>query len=617
MSNSYKDAVIYQIYPRSFCDTNRDGIGDIPGIISKLDYLADLGVDVIWLSPVYKSPNDDNGYDISDYCSIHPDFGTMEDFDTLIAEAKARGIRIIMDLVINHTSDEHEWFQRALAGEEKYRNYYIIRKGRDGDEPNNWGNFFAMNPWDRFGDPKNNEYYLHLFSKKQPDLNWHNPEVYEEICGVMRFWLEKGVAGFRCDVINVIYKDSLADGKKQLALTGIEHYLSKEGCHDILRRLRADVLEPYGAFTVGETVMVDIAKAKDLCDPERRELDMVFAFEHMECDQIGVKWFKTRFKPEKLMKCLTKWQNGLDWNTCYFENHDQPRSVSRFGDDGKYRVRSAQMLGGLILSLRGTPFLYEGQEIGMTNGDFANLDEIMDIESHTVDAMMQKLHIVQPFRWNLIRQTSRDNARTPMQWSGEQGAGFTAGKPWLQINRNYPTVNVEADRASEDGVYAFYKKMIAFRKASAVLLEGGFEELYAKGSVYVFDRSLEGETLTAAFNFSAKERPMPVQAAGSVIMGNYPDGAAADAPLRAWEFRLIDRNAEVTTEEAVQEAAETPDEEPAQEAVVAPDEKPVQEAAETPDEEPVQEAAVTPGEEAVQETAEKPAEEPEQEAKEE
>ena len=593
MSNSYKDAVIYQIYPRSFCDTNRDGIGDIPGIISKLDYLADLGVDVIWLSPVYKSPNDDNGYDISDYCSIHPDFGTMEDFDTLIAEAKARGIRIIMDLVINHTSDEHEWFQRALAGEEKYRNYYIIRKGRDGDEPNNWGNFFAMNPWDRFGDPKNNEYYLHLFSKKQPDLNWHNPEVYEEICGVMRFWLEKGVAGFRCDVINVIYKDSLADGKKQLALTGIEHYLSKEGCHDILRRLRADVLEPYGAFTVGETVMVDIAKAKDLCDPERRELDMVFAFEHMECDQIGVKWFKTRFKPEKLMKCLTKWQNGLDWNTCYFENHDQPRSVSRFGDDGKYRVRSAQMLGGLILSLRGTPFLYEGQEIGMTNGDFANLDEIMDIESHTVDAMMQKLHIVQPFRWNLIRQTSRDNARTPMQWSGEQGAGFTAGKPWLQINRNYPTVNVEADRASEDGVYAFYKKMIAFRKASAVLLEGGFEELYAKGSVYVFDRSLEGETLTAAFNFSAKERPMPVQAAGSVIMGNYPDGAAADAPLRAWEFRLIDRNAEVTTEEAVQEAAETPDEEP------------------------VQEAAVTPGEEAVQETAEKPAEEPEQEAKEE
>ena len=538
-SCSYKDAVIYQIYPRSFCDTNGDGIGDIPGIISKLDYLADLGVNTLWLSPVYKSPNDDNGYDISDYCSIHPDFGTMEDFDALIAGAKARGIRIIMDLVINHTSDEHEWFRRALAGEKKYRDYYIIRKGQDGGLPNNWGNFFAMCPWDVFGDPKNNEYYLHLFSKKQPDLNWHNPEVYDEIVKVLRFWLDRGVAGFRCDVINVIYKDSLSDGKKQLVLTGQEHYLSTEGCHDILRRLRRDVLDPYGAFTVGETVFVNIPRAKDLCDPEREELDMVFSFEHMECDQIGVKWFKTKFKPEKLMKCLTKWQTGMDWNTCYFENHDQPRSVSRFGDDGKYRVRSAQMLGGLILSLRGTPFLYEGQEIGMTNGDFANLDEIMDIESHTVDAMMQSMHLPKAFRWSQIRRTSRDNARTPMQWNAQEGAGFTSGTPWLQINKNHVQVNAEADMASEDGVRAFYKRMIVFRKDSPVLLHGSFAEKHAKGSVYAFEREYEGQKLLALFNFSGREQKLPLAVAGDVVMGNYPEKAAADAPLRAWEYRLV------------------------------------------------------------------------------
>lgn len=539
MRTSYKDAVIYQIYPRSFCDSNGDGVGDIPGIIGKLDYLADLGVDYLWLSPVYKSPNDDNGYDISDYCSIHPDFGTMEDFDALVAGAKARGIGIIMDLVINHTSDEHEWFKRALAGEEKYRNYYIIRKGRDGDEPNNWGNFFAMNPWDVFGDPKNNEYYLHLFSKKQPDLNWHNPEVYDEVCGILRFWLERGVAGFRCDVINIIYKDSLSDGKKQLVLTGMEHYLSTEGCHDILRRLRKDVLDPYGAFTVGETVFVDIPKAKDLCDPERGELDMVFAFEHMETEQIGVKWFKTKFRPEKLMKCLTKWQTGLDWNATYFENHDQPRAVSRFGDEGAYCVRSAQMLGGLILSLRGTPFIYEGQEIGMTNGDFASLDEIMDIESHTVDAMMQSMHLPKAFRWSQIRRTSRDNARTPMQWSAGEGAGFTSGTPWLQINKNHTEINAEADMASEDGVRAFYKKMIALRKATPALLKGSFGELYARGSVYMFERVLGDERYVAAMNFSGREAKLPVASGTSVAISNYPEDTQADAPLRPWEFRLI------------------------------------------------------------------------------
>ena len=269
MIDKYKHSTVYQIYPRSFCDSDGDGVGDIKGIISKLDYIASLGVDVIWLSPVYKSPNDDNGYDISDYKAIQPEFGTMEDFDLLLSEAKARGISIIMDLVINHTSDEHEWFERAKAGEEKYRDYYVIKKGKNGKLPNNWGNFFAECPWEPFGDPKNEEYYLHLFSKKQPDLNWYNPEVYREVADIMRFWLDKGVAGFRCDVINVIFKQSFKDGKRSLALTGKEHYLSTDGCHNILAALRRDVLNNYETLTVGETVMVDLKEAADLTLPER------------------------------------------------------------------------------------------------------------------------------------------------------------------------------------------------------------------------------------------------------------------------------------------------------------------------------------------------------------
>ena len=534
----WKNAVVYQIYPRSFCDTNGDGIGDIPGILSKLDYLEELGINTIWLSPVYKSPNDDNGYDISDYKAIHPDFGTMEDFDELLRQTKARGIRIIMDLVINHTSDEHEWFQRALAGEEKYRDYYIIRKGKGGKLPNNWGNFFGQCPWDVFGDPANEEYYLHLFSKKQPDLNWDNPAVYEEVKDILRFWLEKGVAGFRCDVINVIHKNTLADGKKQLALTGVEHYLSTEGCHDILRRLQKEVLTPYGAVTVGETVMVDVPKAKDLCDPERGELDMVFSFEHMECDQVYIKWFKRKFKPVKLMKSLTKWQNGLGWNACYLENHDQPRSVSRFGDDDRYRVESAKMLGALVLTLRGTPFLYQGQEIGMTNGDFESPDEIMDVESHSVDKMARKLGILQPWRWELIRKTSRDNARTPMQWDGSPNAGFTTGKPWLQVNRNFPVVNVEWDTTEPNGVFEFYQKAIEYRKDSDILRDGDFRELYAGGSVYAFQRSLGGRRLVAAFNFSPLPRKLPVSMRRHVVLSNYekPGGDT----LRPYEFRLTE-----------------------------------------------------------------------------
>ena len=537
MLTKYKHSTVYQIYPRSFCDSDGDGVGDIKGIISKLDYIASLGVDVIWLSPVYKSPNDDNGYDISDYKDIQPEFGTMEDFDLLLSEAKARGISIIMDLVINHTSDEHEWFERAKAGEQKYKDYYIIKKGENGKLPNNWGNFFAECPWEPFGDPENEEYYLHLFSKKQPDLNWYNPEVYKEVCDIMRFWLDKGVAGFRCDVINVIFKQSFKDGKKSLALTGKEHYLSTDGCHNILAALRRDVLSNYETLTVGETVMVDLKEAADLTLPERGELDMVFAFEHMECDQIGVKWFKTKFKPKKLMNILTKWQEGLPWNSCYFENHDQPRSVTRFTKGGEYREIGSKMLLGLLFSLRGTTYVYQGQEIGMTNGAFGSLDEIMDIESHNVDKMAKKLGIINPFRWKMIKATSRDNARTPMQWNGGKNAGFTDGKPWLKLHPNYTEVNVESDLKNENGVISFFKAINNFKKSSEILKEGSFKALAATKSVYVFERELDGKKLTAFCNFSTKKSAYPVTVEGERVLSNYE---GTDKKLRPYEFVLIE-----------------------------------------------------------------------------
>ncbi len=540
-ANYKKDMVVYQIYPRSFQDSNGDGIGDIPGIISRLDYLRDLGVNTLWLSPVYKSPDADNGYDIADYKSIQPAFGTMADFDELVSQAKQRGIGIVMDLVINHTSDEHEWFQKAMAGDPKYRDYYIIRKGKNGKLPNNWGNFFAVCPWTRIGDT--DEYYLHLFDKKQPDLNWHNPAVLEEVKDIMRFWLDKGVVGFRCDVINIIYKDTLADGKKQLALTGIEHYLSTQGCHEILKTLRREVLEPYGAFAVGETVMVDIPKARDLCDESRGELDMLFSFEHMGCDDLGLKWFKTRLSPKRLMHTLDKWQRELHWNAWYFENHDQPRFVSRFPDGEKHRYACSTMMAGLQMTLRGTPYMHEGQEIGMTNGDFRNLDEIQDVESHTVWEMAKHLGIPKGMRWKMIRRTSRDNGRTPMQWSAEENAGFTTGKPWLKINGNYREVNAAREMADDKGILAFWKYMISLRKSEPALMDGDYFLAYMGKNIYAFERVLDGKRLLSICNMSAKQVKLPKQLAQwkQVVASNYEDITPV---MRPFEFRLMQEEVE-------------------------------------------------------------------------
>ena len=523
----WKDRVAYQIYPRSFKDSNNDGIGDIQGIISRLDAIKDLGAGIIWLSPVYKSPDADNGYDISDYCSIDPKFGTMADMEKLFAEAAKRDIRIIMDLVINHTSDEHEWFKKSRAGVSPYRDYYIWqppKKNQAGRNlpPNNWTGFFMGEVWEY--DENRGEYYLHLFDKKQPDLNYKNPLVIEEIKNILRFWLDKGAAGFRCDVINVLYKTSLEDGKKSMAVQGLEHYKSQEGNHAILRELRRDVFDKYNCFTVGETVMVDIDDAKLLCDESRKELDMLFYFEHLEIDRRIARFIPKKFKASKLLEVLTKWQQGLEWNALYLENHDQARIVSHFGAaeksvspdgrPGKYWERGAKLLAILELTLRGTPFIFQGQEIGMTSFDFKSLDEVNDVESHSLNKLMKKMHIPGFLRWKWIKASSRDNARTPMQWDSGENAGFSKVKPWLGINRNYRYINYASQKDDPASILSFYKNLIALRQKSECLKTGEFDPVYADNRLMVYRRKLGGEVYTTALNFSCRNVPLPKREAG-------------------------------------------------------------------------------------------------------
>lgn len=535
----WKRKIIYQIYPMSFCDSNGDGIGDLPGIISRLDYLQRLGVGALWLSPVYPSPNKDNGYDISDYCEIHPNYGTLADMDRLIAEAKKRDIRIIMDLVINHTSDRHEWFQKSRRREEPYTDFYIWRKGEKGKKPTNWGSFFGEDCWEY--DEVRGEYYLHLFAKEQPDLNYHNEKVIAAIEDVMRFWLDRGVAGFRCDVINIIYKEAIKNGRWRPALTGCEYYLSTPGCHRVLHRLNRDVLSRYDAFTVGETVFVTPKMADDLVNPQREELCTVFSFEHMETDCFKIKWFLRKFKPDRFFACLTKWQNALPWNTVYFENHDQPRSVSRYGNDAEYHDQSAKALATLLLTLRGTPFLYEGEEIGMTNFDFPDMEKVRDVESINIWNMGKRLHLPYGLRWRMIKTKSRDNARTPMQWDDSINGGFSAGTPWLSVNGNYPRINVKRQEDDPGSVLSYYRQLIAFRNGSRVLQEGDFTELYRKNGVYAYRRACDGEALTVVISLAEGERKNP--ASGEVVYSNYgrETAPARLAPYEALVLREVVR----------------------------------------------------------------------------
>ncbi len=509
MNKTWKESVVYQIYPRSFMDTNGDGIGDILGIISKLDYIKDLGVDVIWLSPVYASPNHDNGYDISDYLDINPEFGTMDDMNLLIEEAKKRDLKIIMDLVINHTSNEHEWFKKSAAGDPKYRDYYIWQ-----DKPNNWTSFFGGKAWTKLGD----QYYLHLFAKEQTDLNWKNPKVLEEVEDIMKFWLDKGIYGFRCDVINIIFKTSLANGKKKLILTGREHYHQQEGMHKILQTLRQDVLNKYDTFTVGETVLVTPKQANDLIYPEGKELDMVFSFAHMETDQINNKWFRTKFRPKKFLKVIDTWQKEVHWNANYLENHDQQRAVSRFANEA-YRLDSAKMFATFLMSLKGTPYIYQGQEIGMTNGDFKDMSEFQDVETHNIYQIAKKLRFPKNYRFKMMLRSSRDNNRTPMQWSSD--GGFTTGKPWLKQNANTKDINVKVQETLPGSILNYYKEMIKIRKTYKSLSYGEYKLLSMKHDVYIFSRTYEQEEIIIICNFTDKKKIVnPSYLEGKPIISN-------------------------------------------------------------------------------------------------
>ena len=548
----WKESVVYQIYPRSFMDSNGDGIGDIRGIVSRLDYLKELGMDVVWLSPVYKSPNDDNGYDISDYRNIMDEFGTMQDWEIMLEEMHKRGIRLVMDLVVNHSSDEHAWFIESKKNKDNpYRDYYIWRPGKDGKEPNNWESFFSGSTWHY--NEATDDYYLHLFSKKQPDLNWENEKVRKEVYDLMRFWLDKGVDGFRMDVINLISKDpALPDGPivegKEYA-SGAEYYMNGPKVHEYLQEMNNEVLSHYDIMSVGETPGVTPAEGILYTGEDRNELNMIFQFEHMDVDSgPSGKWELQPLNLVKLKKILSKWQTelyGKGWNSLYWNNHDQPRIVSRFGDDGAYRVESAKMLGTCLHFLQGTPYIYQGEEIGMTNVQFPDIEYYQDIE--TINMYNEKVEkgINPNDIMRSIYAKGRDNARTPMQWDDTENAGFTTGEPWIHVNPNYMDINTKAALNDPDSIFYYYKKLIALRKEMKIIVEGSYELIEAENEhIYAYMRHLHNQTLLILTNFTGDKQivswPESVKGFdGKKVIANYSDRAeretASETILRPWE----------------------------------------------------------------------------------
>ncbi|MEK4473270.1 alpha-glucosidase [Paenibacillus sp. FSL R7-0048] len=550
----WKEAVVYQIYPRSFQDSNGDGIGDLQGIISRLDYLQKLGVDVVWLSPVYKSPNDDNGYDISDYQDIMDEFGTLQDWEELLTGLHARGIKLMMDLVINHSSDEHPWFVESRSSKDNpYRDYYIWRPGGpDGERPNNWSSVFSGPAWEL--DETTGEYYLHLFSRKQPDLNWENPQLREELYKMITFWLDKGVDGLRMDVINMIskveglpssHRDGLAPG--ELAWGG-EYYMNGPRVHEFLHEMNDKVLSNYNIMTVGETPGATVEDAILYTDEERKELQMVFQFEHMDVDSgPDGKWDVAPWTLSKLRDILHKWQVGLadkGWNSLYLNNHDQPRMVSRFGDDGKYRVISAKMLATLLHTLKGTPYIYQGEEIGMTNVKFTAIEHYKDIEIFNMYREKVTEGGADPNSvLNAIHIKGRDNARTPMQWDDSANAGFTEGEPWLKVNPNYKEINVEQALADSDSIFYYYQRLLALRKKNPIMAYGEYKLLLPEHEdIYAYTRTLDDEKWLVLLNFNEVPQTVDLSAelskATELIIGNYPDDAPTRELLRPYEARV-------------------------------------------------------------------------------
>ena len=509
----WKECVVYQIYPRSFKDSNGDGIGDLNGITEKMDYLKELGINVIWLSPVYQSPNDDNGYDISDYRAIMKEFGTMEEFDRMLRAAHERGIRLVMDLVVNHTSDEHPWFvESRKSTNNPYRDYYIWRPAKDGREPNNWGSCFSGSAWEY--DDTTDMYYLHLFSKKQPDLNWDNPKVRDEVFDMMNWWLDKGVDGFRMDVISLISKKpDLPDGEP-----GINGYASFNEpangphVHEYLQEMRRRVLDGRDTITVGECSGVTLEEAKKYARSDEKELNMVFQFEHMDVDADGSnKWSDKKMDLRDLKSIITKWQKGLEeiaWNSLFWENHDQPRSVSRFGNDGEYRETSAKMLATCLHMMQGTPYVYQGEELGMTNVPFRDISDFRDLDSiNAYHELVGQGVFTEEAMMRYLRYKSRDNARTPFQWNDEENAGFTTGTPWIMVNPNYKEINAREQMVRADSVFNYYKKLIRLRRENEIIVYGSYDLLLPDDpELYVYTRTLGDEKLLVICNFYGNTR---------------------------------------------------------------------------------------------------------------
>ncbi len=547
----WKESVIYQIYPRSFMDSNADGIGDLKGITSRLDYLKYLGIDVIWLSPVYQSPNDDNGYDISDYQAIMQEFGTMEDFDEMLKEAHARGIRIVMDLVVNHTSDEHQWFVESRKSKENdYRDYYIWREGKDPQTPpNNWGACFGGSTWEY--DQTTEMYYLHLFSKKQPDLNWDNPKVRQEVFDLMTWWCEKGIDGFRMDVISMISKTKeMPDGDVNGLYGDFSPYcVHGPHVHDYLKEMNQKVLSKYDIMTVGETSGVTPEQAKRYAGEDEGELNMVFQFEHVESDGKYGKWTDQKFPLTSLKEILSRWQTelyGKAWNSLFWDNHDQPRAVSRFGNDSpQHLTASAKMLATCLHMMQGTPYIYQGEELGMTNYPFQNPQEFRDIESiHAYQEWCVEGPLSYETFWPCLIYKSRDNARTPMQWDNTEHAGFTTGTPWIAVNPNYKEINAQIQTADPDSVFHYYKKLISLRKQYPVIVYGSYELLLKDSEeLFIYTRTLEHEKLLVVCSFSENpcsfQIPDEFQNATCLISNMTPCYSEETATLRPYEAFVL------------------------------------------------------------------------------
>lgn len=551
----WKESVVYQIYPRSFCDSNGDGIGDLNGITGKLDYLKELGIDVIWLSPVYKSPNDDNGYDISDYQAIMDEFGTMEDFDRMLATAHEKGIKIMMDLVVNHTSDEHKWFiESRKSTDNPYRDYYIWRPAKeDGSLPNNWGSCFSGPAWEY--DKTTDMYFLHLFSKKQPDLNWDNPAVRQDVFDMMNWWLKKGVDGFRMDVISLISKEpGLPD--KEPGINGYATFnVSANGphVHEYLQEMRQKALNNADTITVGECSGVTLEEAKKYARSDEKELNMVFQFEHMDVDsdEKAGKWTTRKMDLRDLKKILTRWQKGLQdiaWNSLYWENHDQPRSVSRFGNDSdEYREISAKMLATCIHMMQGTPYVYQGEELGMTNCPFNTLDNFRDLESiNAFHELTEQGKMTEEDMMAAIGYKGRDNARTPMQWDDSAYAGFSTATPWIMVNPNYTKINARDQVNREDSVFKYYQKLIKLRHESELIVYGTYDLILDDDKdIFAYIRTLGDEKLIVYCNFSENTRKVEIPEEfvnKKVLISNYSDAKANQKiTLRPYEAIVIQK----------------------------------------------------------------------------